>query len=294
MKTTLLIRLLKACKLGFVVSLLLFSNTIFAQKISGYNRWIGTYEEVNGNGMIYDFKFSEDSKVEVEKQTGYGCYHQKFKVIKNNDSFSLKGDPKGEIPELNETVFSQKTERSFDSVLKDGLPLTIRPSNMPISLLHMAVLFLILFLGNELCRRSKVSNYILFFILPIALIPLWKNAGYDSWFRWIKLYSAVAGVIIFTLFRFHGFDKYKLMKYAVAGILMINIAEACTQDFSTGRLPNILNGIAGILNLISLSRIMGIKRDPQAPNDMLWPGMTIFWILAYDIWNVTFIYLVSP
>src|SRR3546814_18802628 len=24
---------------------------------------------------------------------------------------------------------------------------------------------------------------------------------------------------------------------------------------------------------------------------MLWPGMTVGWIIAYDIWNITFVYL---
>ncbi len=27
---------------------------------------------------------------------------------------------------------------------------------------------------------------------------------------------------------------------------------------------------------------------------MVWPGMTIFWIIAYDIWNIVYVYLNFP
>jgi hypothetical protein len=108
------------------------------------------------------------------------------------------------------------------------------------------------------------------------------------------LYSAIAGAFLFMLYRFHGFDKYKWLKYAIAGILAINISEAVIQDLSTGQIPNLINGISGILNILTISHFMGIKRDENKPNDMLWPGMTVFWIIAYDVWNIVFVYLNFP
>ena len=86
-----------------------------------------------------------------------------------------------------------------------------------------------------------------------------------------KLYSAVVGAAFF-LFRFNGLDRYRWAKVTVTVILAINILEACTQDFSTGQLPNMLNSLAGILNIMTISRWTGLHRDDDAPHDMLWPG----------------------
>jgi len=55
-----------------------------------------------------------------------------------------------------------------------------------------------------------------------------------------------------------------------------------------------MNALAGVLNTVTISRWAGICRDDQRPHDMLWPGMTVAWILAYDIWNFTFVYLNFP
>jgi hypothetical protein len=60
-------------------------------------------------------------------------------------------------------------------------------------------------------------------------------------------------------------------------------------------LPNILNGIAGVLNIITL--FYGWKEigpDNSKEKDMVWPKMTIFWIIAYDIWNIVYVYLNFP
>jgi len=37
-----------------------------------------------------------------------------------------------------------------------------------------------------------------------------------------------------------------------------------------------------------------LKIDEKKPNDMLWPGMTVGWIIIYDLWNLTFVYLNFP
>ena len=56
---------------------------------------------------------------------------------------------------------------------------------------------------------------------------------------------------------------------------------------------NILNGIAGILNIFCMTGWWGIysSRDKK---DMLWPDMTWCFILAYDIWNFQYTYLNLP
>jgi hypothetical protein len=77
--------------------------------------------------------------------------------------------------------------------------------------------------------------------------------------------------------------------------IALNISEAVMQDFSMGNLPNILNGVAGILSIATLFYgWKGIHAESTKERDMLWPKMTIFWIIAYDIWNWVFVYLNFP
>ncbi len=51
---------------------------------------------------------------------------------------------------------------------------------------------------------------------------------------------------------------------------------------------NILNAVAGILNIITLCGFVGITVSKKKHKDMLWPDMMWFWIIAYDVWNFTY------
>ncbi len=59
-----------------------------------------------------------------------------------------------------------------------------------------------------------------------------------------------------------------------------------------------MNGIAGILNIITITGWFGItirkvtKKDGS--RDMLWPDMLWFWIIAYDVWNFAYTYNCLP
>jgi len=89
-----------------------------------------------------------------------------------------------------------------------------------------------------------------------------------------------------------GVKTYAL--FIAAAFLAVNIAEAVIQDFSMGFTPNILNAIAGILSIITLTGWRSIHIEDTKQRDMVWPAMTIFWIVAYDIWNFVFVYLNFP
>lgn len=260
----------------------------------GHERWMGTWEEPSGKAEVYDFRFYPGGDVAVQKSTGIELRTQTFEWSRVGADLRLSGDTAGAVPELAGATLKSAGENRFQLALSDAQVITIRRSFTALSWLHLLFLFGVLFVGNELCRRYKPAAYVMFFVLPIVLIPVFLHSGFDGVFRWTKLYSAVAGAAFFTLFRFNGLDRYRWAKAAVAFILAINIFEACTQDYSTGHLPSLLNAAAGILNILTISRWMGIHRDDAPPHDMLWPGMTIGWIIAYDIWNVTFVYLNFP
>ena len=54
---------------------------------------------------------------------------------------------------------------------------------------------------------------------------------------------------------------------------------------------NWINGIAGIINIFCMTGWWGIySSKDKNKQDMLWPDMTIWFIVAYDIWNFAYTY----
>lgn len=163
---------------------------------------------------------------------------------------------------------------------------------------------------NELVRWSKTAAIGIFVVLPVLLtIFVWPHtAGAGSstgtWFHWVKVYSALAGCIGFMLIRYN--KRVGAMKYALLfppAILALNIAEAVIRDFQVygmdgmvdgvfmvGGSWNIMNGIAGILNLLTICGWAGIYITRDRFQDMVWPDMMWFWIIAYDLWNFAYVY----
>lgn len=167
-----------------------------------------------------------------------------------------------------------------------------------------------LILFNELARLNKWISLFLFVILPLALtFIVWpKTAGPGSsvgtWFHWVKVYSALAGCIGFMGIRFiKGWSKNKYILMFPAFILALNIFEAVMRDFQVTNFSgvvdgvvmvpgpwHVMNGIAGILNIVTISGWMGIYISKDKTRDMIWPDMLWFWIIAYDFWNFAYVY----
>ncbi|CDF57427.1 DUF5692 family protein [Thermobrachium celere] len=182
-----------------------------------------------------------------------------------------------------------------------------------LSLAQIVMWFVVLaalILINEIARRNKYVSIFLFIVLPAILtFTVWpKTAGEGSsvgtWFHWAKVYSALAGCIGFMAIRY--IKKLQKNKYALAFpafILALNIMEAVIRDFQCysynglvdgvtiiGGPWNIMNGIAGILNIITISGWMGIVISKDKSQDMIWPDQLWFWIIAYDLWNFAYVY----
>jgi hypothetical protein len=51
-----------------------------------------------------------------------------------------------------------------------------------------------------------------------------------------------------------------------------------------------MNGVAGILNIVTISGWLGIFVSNDKQKDMIWPDMLWFWVLAYDLWNFAYGY----
>ena len=165
---------------------------------------------------------------------------------------------------------------------------------------------------NEITRRWRWASWAFYIALPIVLTifvwPTTAGAGSStgSWFHWVKVYSALAGVLGFLAIRHH--PKLAANKWVLLfppAILAMNIFEACIRDFQVGAMHanemvdgvfmvsgpwNYMNGIAGLLNLLTICGWAGIFISKQPSKDMLWPDMLWFWIIAYDLWNFAYVY----
>lgn len=144
--------------------------------------------------------------------------------------------------------------------------------------------------------------------------PTYKHM--NSWFHYAKLYAATFGCIGFMLLKYKkGIGKLELFKLFPFIIVAINILIAVCSDFENaikgmmalkqtgsrwwlsaeniwlyGGWWNLLNGIAGLINIFCMTGWMGIYASKKK-HDMLWPDMTWLYILAYDAWNFAYTYL---
>lgn len=167
-----------------------------------------------------------------------------------------------------------------------------------------------LMLVNEITRANKWIALGLFLVLPIYLsFMVWPTTAapgtsVGTWFAYAKVYSVLTITLIIMGIRFiKGWANNKYLLMLPALLLAINIMEAVIRDFQcynlngfvdgvviTGGSWNIMNGIAGILNILAISGWAGIFISKGKKKDMIWADQLWFWIIAYDLWNFAYVY----
>ncbi len=200
-------------------------------------------------------------------------------------------------------------------------------------LLGWVLVFAGLVILNEIGRRTKIGGIVLFVIIPAILTIYFiaiqaglfgghSNQTYEymnGWFHYAKLYAADIGVVGFLMIKYKwGIGKKEWFKPWPFIIVAINILIAVVSDFESairayqitgdfsgawwasnegvflyGGWWNIVNGIAGLINIFCMTGWWGIYSSKKK-DDMLWPDMTIWFIVAYDIWNFEYTYCNLP
>ena len=165
---------------------------------------------------------------------------------------------------------------------------------------------------NELTRRSKIFSILIYCVLPVVLVVLIAmdvvgSPSSKTWFGVIKTYSALAGVIGFMLIRYTKLGNKKFAWYFPVAILGINILEAIYRDYevfanfktmtvdAAGIVQlvgpwNLMNALAGVFLLLTMTGWVGIKVANTKSRDMVWADQLWFWIIAYDLWNMAYCY----
>ena len=200
-------------------------------------------------------------------------------------------------------------------------------------LLGWVLVFAGLVILNEIGRRTKMGGIVIFVIIPAILTIYFigiqaglfgghSNQTYEymnGWFHYAKLYAADIGVVGFLMIKYKwGLGKKEWFKPWPFIIVAINILIAVASDFESairayqitgdfsgawwasnegvflyGGWWNIVNGIAGLINIFCMTGWGGIYSSKKK-DDMLWPDMTIWFIVAYDIWNFEYTYCNLP
>ena len=187
-------------------------------------------------------------------------------------------------------------------------------ASVPLAAWGVALAVLIgLMVLNEVSRRNKISGIIFFIVIPVILsIFVWpKTSGPNSgaatanWFQWAKTYSAITGCLIFMGLRYSKKIRETKWYYLLPMLILnLNIAEAVVREFQVSGMGhqvidgmtyiggpwNIMNAIAGILTALTVTGWYGIIVSKDKTKDMIWPDMTWFWVIAYDLWNVAYLY----
>lgn len=201
-------------------------------------------------------------------------------------------------------------------------------------LLGWVLVFAGLVILNEIERRTKLGGYGIFVgvlaILTVYFIAIQisaANGGWGAtndtyvymggWFHYAKLYAAAFGCIGFMFLKYKQWiGKTNWFKVWPFVIVAINIMIAVASDFESaikgaqavngwwysiedvwlnGGWWNWVNGIAGILNIFCMTGWWGIySSKDKNTEDMLWPDMTVWFIVAYDIWNFQYTYANLP
>ncbi len=143
----------------------------------------------------------------------------------------------------------------------------------------------------------------------------------DGWFHYFKLYAADIGCVGFMMIKYKwGIGKEKWFAWFPWFIVAANIMIANVSDMEsalaalsiTGNLSgawwasnegvfiyggwwNVVNAIAGMINIFCMTGCVHLYSSKDKNKaDMLWPDMTIWFIIAYDVWNFEYTYCNLP
>lgn len=272
---------------------------------------LGSYqillEGVPGTGgLSYHLDFYDDGTVNIEKRFNGQDHIETHQYLRDGQQLVIKPLAGGAIKDFDHANLTIIDEENIEVALNvAGNELLLLEKDVNFTLFrwhewqakaHILLTLVVLIALNELFRFVKWSGFA-FFIGGAAFctVFVWPNQGIVYWFKWAKIYSVVAASAFFLLMRFTPVYKYRLAKLFCVAFLAINIAEAVAQDFSMGLIPNLLNGVAGVLSIATCYYgWKGIRADDSPQKDMVWPKMTALWIIAYDVWNFAYVYLNFP
>ena len=154
---------------------------------------------------------------------------------------------------------------------------------------------LILLILHECFRRTSNRNaWLVFLVLPVGLTPYWITTNEFGLFEWGKLYTILLTACWLVAIRF---TRLYFQSWAAIGLTMLfalNILEAVAVDLAIGRPAPIMNAISGVLLVILLPKSSRAVRRNGIFGNLEYHGLDRTWIIAFTLWNLTFLYMNYP
>lgn len=161
------------------------------------------------------------------------------------------------------------------------------------SSLYLSYVILAIFI-YELLRRHLKFSWVFYLGMPLLLTPywIWGPANHD-WFAWAKLYSVLIYTYFILLARTLPQDQRKWFFRMIYVVTLLNMGVAIVRCWELKEsVPAILNGISGVLLVVSLPKIRTMQiASPY--HDFTW-DVPYTWIWGYTFWDFLFVYLVFP
>ncbi|MCV0011581.1 hypothetical protein FYZ41_05240 [Mobiluncus mulieris] len=158
--------------------------------------------------------------------------------------------------------------------------------------------------------RYRWAVAVFFIAAPVGLTIFWwphstEGTTVSGWFLIVKQYSALIGSL--SLAALQIFPKLRRNRWYLLIppiLLAVNIVEAVVRDLQCyyihgsdtngsvlwGGPWNIMNAVAGILNILAISGWVGIFVSKRRDHAIIWGDLTILWIVGYDLWNFAYCY----
>ena len=161
-------------------------------------------------------------------------------------------------------------------------------------LLAFTIILLLIHLG--LRGSGRWVSLLLFLFAPIVLTPYWFSVVDDvGFFPWVKLYTILASMCWCTVIRYSRLRHRRWARMGVLVLLVVNIFEAVLQDLIGGHVAHYLVLVSGILLVAVLPHPRdAIQIEETKRRDLIYNGMTRWWIAEYSLWNWAFVYLNFP
>jgi len=202
-----------------------------------------------------------------------------------------------------------------------GVFFNFSDGNAALCAIGFAALFVVMIFINEVSRRTKIWGIVFFIALPCALavyfiiLNILSSCGVSAaqknytilyknkWYDYFRLYAAVFACAGFTMIR-HGIwlGKREWFKPFPMFALAVNICIGlgCELGVSVAVyisaeewLWHLFNVLAGLINLVCITGYRGIYISKKK-QDVLCPNLTGIYILAFSLWNFSYLYSVIP
>lgn len=131
-----------------------------------------------------------------------------------------------------------------------------------------------------------------FTVVPLLLSKRWLThpEAPRAFFVRLKLYSVLVACIFFAFMLLQGWTP-AWFHLAAAALLVFNISEALVVDFRKGGVYSWVNGAMGLV--INILLLTTFYRGPTLTPPVL-GELPLSWIIAYTVWNWTFVFLHWP